>query len=144
MAALELSVQGRSRFAGLPARSTLARWVAAALDRDAEIVLRFVDAREARRLNRTFRQRDYAADVLTFAYVQRPAVRADIVLCPAVLRRAARNLHRPPRAHLAHLVVHATLHALGYGHDRPASARAMEAREVQALHRLGFGDPYRA
>ena len=142
MAVLELTVQGHGRFTGLPARATLERWIAATLDRDAEIVLRFVDAREGRRLNREYRHKDYATDVLTFAYAQQPTVRADIVLCPAVLRRAARTLRRPLRAHLAHLVVHATLHALGREHDRPARARAMEAREVAVLQVLGFGDPY--
>ena len=144
MPALRLSVQGHKRFARLPARATLARWIAAALDRDAEIVLRFVDAREGRRLNREFRRKDYATDVLTFGYSQAPVVRADLVICPAVVRSAARELRRPFRDRLAHLVVHASLHALGHDHDRPAAARAMEAREVAVLAALGYGDPYRA
>jgi probable rRNA maturation factor len=142
MPSLQLSIQGRGRFAGLPARATLARWIAATLDRDAEIVLRFVDAREGRRLNREFRGKDYATDVLTFAYEQAPAVRADIVICPAVVRKATRSLRRPLRERLAHLVVHASLHALGHEHQRPAAARVMEAREVEVLARLGFADPY--
>jgi probable rRNA maturation factor len=142
MHALELSIQGHRRFAGLPARATLARWINAALDRDAEIVLRFVDVREGRRLNRDFRGKDYATDVLTFPYVQAPSVRADIVICPAVVRRATRTLRRSVRERLAHLVVHATLHALGHDHQRPAAARAMEAREIDVLARLGFADPY--
>ncbi len=143
MPALRLSVQGHNRFARLPARATLARWISAALDRDAEIVLRFVDAREGRRLNREFRGKDYATDVLTFGYSQAPVVQADLVICPAVVRSAARELRRPFRDRLAHLVVHASLHALGYDHDRPAAARAMEAREVAVLAALGYGDPYR-
>lgn len=142
MPSLQLSIQGRGRFAGLPARVTLARWIAATLDRDAQIVLRFVDAREGRRLNREFRGKDYATDVLTFAYEQAPAVLADIVICPAVVRKATRSLRRPLRERLAHLVVHASLHALGHEHQRPAAARVMEAREVEVLARLGFADPY--
>jgi probable rRNA maturation factor len=142
MHALRLSIQGLGRFAGLPARATLSRWIAATLDRDAEIVLRFVDVREGRRLNREFRGKDYATDVLTFAYAQAPAVQADIVICPSVVRQATRLLRRPLRDRLAHLVVHATLHALGHDHHRPAPARAMEAREVAVLARLGFADPY--
>jgi len=142
MHALHLSIQGHGRFAGLPARATLSRWIAAALDRDAEIVLRFVDVREGRRLNREFRGKDYATDVLTFAYAQAPAVQADIVICPSVVRQATRSLRRPLRDRLAHLVVHATLHALGHDHHRPAVARAMEACEVAVLARLGFADPY--
>jgi probable rRNA maturation factor len=142
MPSLQLSIQGHGRFAGLPARATLTRWIAATVDRDAEIVLRFVDAREGRRLNREFRGKDYATDVLTFAYEQGPAVRADIVICPAVVRKATRSLRRPLRERLAHLVVHATLHALGHEHHSASAARVMEAREVAILARLGFADPY--
>jgi len=144
MPALDLTIQGLGRFAGMPARATLARWIAAALERDAELVLRFVGAGEGRRLNRTFRGRDYATDVLTFDYAQAPRVQADIVICPPVVRRAARERGRPFRAHLAHLVVHATLHAQGYEHERAAAARKMEACEVGILARLGVGDPYLA
>jgi probable rRNA maturation factor len=138
---LELAIQGLGRFSALPARATLVRWVTAALERDAELVLRFVDRREARRLNRTYRARDYVPDVLTFEYGQRP-VQADIVLCPPAVRSAARDRGMPFRDHLAHLVVHATLHAQGYQHDRASAARVMEAREVEVLSRFGFGDPY--
>lgn len=144
MFALDLTIQGLGRFSSMPARQTLARWIDAALERDAELVLRFVDAREGRRLNRTFRGRDYATDVLTFEYEQTPRVRADIVICPSVVRLAARERGLPFRAHLAHLVVHATLHAQGYEHERTAGARRMEAREVETLAHLGFGDPYMA
>jgi probable rRNA maturation factor len=144
MPALELTIQGLGRFARMPARATLARWITAALERDAEMVLRFVGAGEGRRLNRTFRGRDYATDVLTFDYAQAPRVQADIVICPSVVRRAARERRRPFRAHLAHLVVHATLHAQGYDHDRAVAARKMEAREVEILARLRVGDPYAA
>lgn len=144
MPALDLTIQGLGRFAGMPARATLARWIAAALERDADLVLRFVGADEGRRLNRAFRGRDYATDVLTFDYAQAPRVQADIVICPSVVRRAARARGRPFRAHLAHLVVHATLHAQGYEHERAAAARRMEAREVGILARLGVSDPYLA
>jgi probable rRNA maturation factor len=144
MQALDLTIQGLGRFAGMPARATLARWIAAALERDADLVLRFVGAGEGRRLNRTFLGRDYATDVLTFDYAQAPRVQADIVICPSVVRRAARERGRPFRAHLAHLVVHAALHAQGYEHERPAAARRMEAREVGILARLGVSDPYLA
>ncbi|HTN49395.1 MAG TPA: rRNA maturation RNase YbeY [Burkholderiaceae bacterium] len=140
---LALTLQGRERFDAVPAPSTLRRWVHAALDRDAQLTLRFVDAREGRRLNRDFRGRDYATDVLTFAYSRRPAACADIVICPSVVARAARARGQPPRAHYAHLVVHATLHALGHDHVKTAGARRMEAREIAILAALGYDDPYR-
>lgn len=138
-----LAVQGQSRFADLPARSTLARWIAAAGATDAEITLRFVGAAEGRRLNRTFRGKDSATNVLTFAYAQAPRVQADIVLCVPVLRREAREQKKAFRDHLAHLVVHGVLHALGHDHDRAAAARKMEALEVAILATLGVSNPYR-
>jgi probable rRNA maturation factor len=144
MAALLLAVQGHSRFTGLPPRATLARWIRPALERDAEITLRFVGAAEGRRLNRDYRGRDYATDVLTFDYADAPAIHADIVLCVPVIRREAREQQKKYRDHLAHLVVHGVLHAHGYDHDRAARARRMESLEVEILAGLGLPDPYRA
>ncbi|MEW5882365.1 MAG: rRNA maturation RNase YbeY [Pseudomonadota bacterium] len=139
---LALSIHGRERFAGLPAPRTLRRWVQLALERDAEIAVSFVDARAGRRLNRAFRGRDYATNVLTFDYAQRPRVVADIAICVPVVRREAREQGKTVRAHLAHLVIHGTLHAQGYDHRRRAEARLMEAREVELLAKLRIADPY--
>jgi len=144
MAELRLSVQGLSRFEDLPARSTLARWVAVALERDAEVTLRFVGAAEGRRLNRDYRGRDYATNVLTFGYASAPAIHADVVLCVPVIRREAREQRKALRDHLAHLVVHGVLHAHGYDHDHAGRARRMEAIEAAVLARLGLPDPYKA
>lgn len=141
-ARLALSVHGCDAFAGLPTRRTLRRWVQLALERDAEVALSFVGAREGRRLNRVFRGRDYATNVLTFDYAQRPRVVADIAICVPVVRREAREQGKTFRAHLAHLVIHGTLHAQGYDHRRPRQARAMEAREVELLARLRIPSPY--
>jgi probable rRNA maturation factor len=143
---LALSVQGASRFRGLPARATLKRWVLLALDGAdadaAEIVLRFVDAREGRRLNRGYRSRDDATNVLTFDYAPPPQLVADIVLCVPVIRREARAQGKRLRDHLAHLVMHGVLHALGLDHQRAPEARRMEAREAALLARLGVPNPY--
>ena len=141
--ALALSIQGQGRFDGLPARSTLLRWVEAALESDAELTVRFVGAAEARRLNREFRGKDYATNVLTFDYQHAPVVVADIVLCVPVVRREAREQRKGYREHLAHLVVHGVLHAQGHDHDRAHDAKRMEAREVRILAGLGIDDPYR-
>jgi probable rRNA maturation factor len=142
--ALTLSIQGQSQFEGLPARNTLVRWILAALERDAELTVRFVGAAEARRLNRDYRGKDYATNVLTFDYAHAPTVRADIVLCVPVIRREAREQSKPFRQHLAHLTVHGVLHAQGHAHDRAADARKMESREVRILAELGIDDPYLA
>ncbi len=141
MPSLQLSIQKLSAI-GIPVRATLKRWVLAALERDAALTLRFVDTREGRRLNREFRRKDYATDILTFPYSTQPTVIADIVVCLPAVQREARLRGRPPREHLAHLIVHATLHAHGYHHGSTRDARAMERREVQVMKALGKPDPY--
>ncbi|HEX7155648.1 MAG TPA: rRNA maturation RNase YbeY [Burkholderiaceae bacterium] len=142
--ALSLSIQGAAAYAAeLPARATLAGWVGRALERPAELALVFVDGRSGRRLNREFRQRDYATNVLTFSYHQRPRVVADIVICVPVARREARQQRKTLRAHLAHLLLHGVLHAQGYDHQRGADAARMQRREVELLGALRIADPYR-
>jgi len=139
---LHLIIAQAHKHAGLPARATLRRWVAMALETDAELSLVFVDARAGRRLNREYRQRDYPTNVLTFAYQEQPRVLADIVLCVPVLRREARAGGKPLREHLAHLVFHGVLHAQGYDHENLADAHRMQERERALLARLRIADPY--
>ena len=139
---LALSLQGHAEFAGLPTRSTLMRWIAAALQRDAQITLRFVGLREGARLNRGYRGKDYATDVLTFGYAAEPIVQADIVICVPVVRREAHGKGKPLYDHLAHLVVHATLHAHGLHHANASAARTLERLERTILKSLGKRDPY--
>jgi probable rRNA maturation factor len=142
--ALQLSLQmpdGRHR-AVLP-RHRVARWVRAALLAPAQLTVRIVDEDEGRALNRDYRGKDYATNVLTFDYAREPVVQADLVLCAPVVEREARAARRPLPAHYAHLLVHGTLHAQGFDHETsPADAERMEARESALLRRLGFGDPY--
>lgn len=141
---LTLSLQqpdGRHR--DVLARHRVARWIRAALESPGEITVRIVDEDEGRALNRDFRGKDYATNVLTFDYQRAPQVVADLVLCAPVVAREARELRLPLPAHYAHLLVHGALHAQGYDHLRTAQARAMEARESALLLALGFADPYR-
>jgi probable rRNA maturation factor len=141
-----ISVQYASRLHTLPTATLVRRWASAAGAGGAQFNFRLVNSAEAQRLNREFRGRDYATNVLTFVYGEnhRGAVPgADIVLCVQVVAREAREQGKPLAAHYAHLVVHGTLHALGYDHEKPAQAKRMEARETQILRRLGFGNPYR-
>ena len=124
-------------------RHSVARWIRHALQNNAEITVRIVGAEEAQALNRDYRQKDYATNVLTFDYTQTPIVTADLVLCaPLVAQEAAAN-KKTLQAHYAHLLVHGTLHAQGYDHETSAAdADAMEAHEVTILARLGIKNPY--
>src|SRR4051812_46226502 len=146
--ALSLSLQF-GRFKGverhrtaLP-RHSVARWIRHALDVDGEITVRIVDADEGQRLNREFRGKDYATNVLTFDYTQTPVVMADLVLCAPVVAREAKEQRKTLAAHYAHLLVHGTLHAQGWDHETSdEDAEAMEAREVEILAGLGIRNPY--
>ena len=130
--------------AALP-RHKVARWIRHALQCDGEITVRIVDAEEGRSLNRDYRHKDYATNVLTFDYAQSPRVIADLVLCAPVVSREARENNKTLQAHYAHLLVHGILHAQGWDHETSENdAVAMEARETQVLATLGFDDPYQS
>ncbi len=107
---------------------------------------------ESRKLNARFRGRDKPTNVLSFPAVELPRALAqdeprplgDLVICPQVLRAEAREQKKSLRAHWAHLVVHGSLHLIGYDHEREADANRMERREIAVLRRLGFANPYRS
>jgi probable rRNA maturation factor len=138
---LSLQFADRTDRALLP-RHAVARWIRAALDAPAQITVRIVGADEGRALNRTYRRKDHATNVLTFDYARAPVVVADLVLCAPVVAAEAQAQGLDRRAHYAHLVVHGTLHAQGFDHRRLRDARAMEARESTVLEALGFADPW--
>ena len=124
-------------------RHRVARWIRAGLEAPAAITVRIVDEDEGRALNREYRHKDYATNVLTFDYVQEHEIEADLVLCAPVVEREAKQGKLDLVAHYAHLLVHGTLHAQGYDHeDDGPEAAAMEARETEILAGLGFDDPY--
>ncbi len=164
---LSLSVQyPDTRLKAILTRPKLRRWVQAALQMPAEITLRFVNAEEGLALNRDFRGKTYATNVLTFPYSdlptsglpdtdpaplelysqrvpeEEPVACADIVLCTDVLETEAKEQAKSLDAHAAHLVVHGTLHAQGYDHLTDDDAEEMEALERKILAKLGFEDPY--
>jgi probable rRNA maturation factor len=142
---LTLSVQfADHRLATDLPRALLRRWTEAALLGPAELTLRFVSEAEGLELNRDYRGKDYATNVLTFAYGESAdnTVQADIVLCAEVLIREAAERQIPVTQHAAHLVVHGVLHAQGHDHENDADALAMETLETRILTALGLPDPY--
>jgi len=144
---LHLSVQYAAKPEEVPTRAQLRRWVKAALRQDAEIALRIVGEEEGRALNRDYRGKDYATNVLTFVYdddfpgAERPLA-GDIVLCAPVVAREALQQEKPVEAHYAHLTVHGVLHLQGYDHENDEQARQMEALETRIVTKLGYADPY--
>ena len=140
---LQLSLQfADATHRALLPRHRVMRWMRAALDAPAQIAVRVVGEDEGRSLNRDWRAKDYATNVLTFDYEREPLVMADLVLCAPVVQREAAAEGKALDAHYAHLLVHGVLHAQGWDHERAAEARRMEARETAVLQALGFADPY--
>ena len=128
--------------AALP-RHKVARWIRHALALPAEITVRIVGEDEGRALNRDYRQKDHATNVLTFDYAQAPVVSADLVLCAPVVAREAVEQHKSLQEHYAHLLVHGALHAQGWDHETgEQDAQEMEVYETDILAGLGFADPY--
>lgn len=150
--AVQKAVEGQDK-AGIPKKHQIRRWAQAALQRDAEVAVRLVGEAEGRELNREYRGKDYATNVLTFAYAEGegpaglPATAAlplagDLVLCVPVVVREAAEQGKTLEAHFAHLVVHGMLHLQGYDHETEAEAVEMEQLETGILRGLGYADPY--
>jgi probable rRNA maturation factor len=124
-------------------KARVTRWMRMALATNAEITVRIVGTMEGRKLNRGYRHKDYATNVLTFDYAQEPVVMADLVLCAPVVAREAREQGKTLEEHYAHLLVHGTLHAQGYEHEtNERDALEMEALEVLLMGALRYENPY--
>jgi probable rRNA maturation factor len=139
-----LTIQRASRAAHVPSDRRLRAWARAALGRRAQVTLRYVGETEGRRLNREYRGRDYATNVLTFIYESGRHLAGDVVICAPVVAREARTQGKSVEAHHAHLLVHGLLHLQGHDHERAAQAQRMERREGAILRGLGFANPYAA
>lgn len=138
---------------GLPAANSFRKWVAAALKgriREADLAIRIVGTKEGRSLNRHYRDRDYATNVLSFPAdlpeglpkgVKLPLL-GDLVICAPVVVREAREQKKPLNDHYAHLTVHGTLHLLGWDHEDEREAECMEQLEREILASMGIADPY--
>ena len=147
---VQKAVEGADRD-NAPKKHQVRRWAQAALLHHVEVTVRMVGEAEGRALNKNYRGKDYATNVLTFAYGGkknekghggREPVIGDLVLCVPVVVREANEQGRALDAHFAHLVVHGMLHLQGFDHKKKADATVMEAREREVLSALGYADPY--
>ena len=141
-AQLWMDIQNVSTLAGIPSDALFRKWARKALRVNAEITLRIVDEGEGRALNKEYRGKDYATNVLTFPLLEEPFIMADILICAPVVAKEAKEQGKTLEAHFAHLMVHGVLHAHGYDHEVPAQAELMESIEIQTLTNLGYANPY--
>jgi probable rRNA maturation factor len=144
---LNLSVQYACNGAPLPLRPQIRAWVRAALDvdgaRGGQVSVRFVDSEEGRQLNRDYRGKDYATNVLSFPYDLEPVLCGDLVICAPVVESEAAEQGKPLDAHYAHLIIHGVLHLQGYDHETgEQQARLMENQERAILASFAYADPY--
>ena len=137
-----MAVQYAVNVTDLPTRVQFRRWVKTALSRDARVTLRLVDAAEGRALNKQFRGKDYATNVLTFVGDEAGVLYGDIVFCAPVIAHEAVVQHKALVAHYAHLAIHAILHLQGYDHENDEDAHKMETYEAALLAKLGYANPY--
>jgi probable rRNA maturation factor len=152
-APVTLSVGYGASRKGVPAAASFRNWVEAALRgarrrKATELSIRIVDTKEGRTLNREYRGKDYATNVLSFPVELPPGITlpliGDLAICAPVVAKEAKEQGKNPRDHWAHMTVHGVLHLLGYDHIDEAEAEAMEALETRILAGLGIADPYEA
>ncbi|SNR93041.1 probable rRNA maturation factor [Methylobacillus rhizosphaerae] len=142
MPKLAMTVQYASESSHIPTEKQFRKWARAALRVDTEVTLRIVDAEEGLMLNRDYRGKDYATNVLTFPLTEEPWLIGDIILCAPVVEKEALEQGISLEAHYAHLTVHGILHMHGYDHEEEAQAELMESIESTTMIQLGYADPY--
>ncbi len=140
---LSLTVQYASEAKDLPTRAQFRRWFAAALLGDVSVTLRIVDVEEGRELNKNYRGKNYATNVLTFVYDDAP-VSGDVVICAPVVTKEAAEQGKDLLAHYAHMTIHSALHMQGYDHEVESEAEEMEALETSMMLKLRLNDPYQS
>lgn len=140
--ALSLAVQYASTVQDLPTRPQFRRWFRAALQRNVRVTLRIVDETEGRELNKNFRGKDYATNVLTFVYDDTEPLSGDVIICAPVVGKEAVEQRKELMAHYAHMTIHAALHLQGYDHEQEDDAAEMEALETRLMLKLRYPDPY--
>ncbi len=139
---LALSVQYASNAKNIPTRQQFRRWVKVALEQDIQMALRIVDEIEGRALNLSYRNKDYATNVLTFVYGDTNPLYGDVVICAPIVKSEAGEQSKDLLAHYAHLTIHAVLHLQGYDHEKKREAEKMEALETALMLKLRYPAPY--
>ncbi|OAN18715.1 rRNA maturation RNase YbeY [Photobacterium jeanii] len=136
---------------GLPAETDFQQWLDAAVtpfQADAEVTIRLVDEQESHALNHEYRGKDKSTNVLSFPFEAPPGMEidllGDLIICRQVVEKEAKEQNKPLNAHWAHMVVHGSLHLLGYDHIDDEEAEEMEALETELMQKMGFEDPYAA
>ena len=142
MPKLSACIQFATTASGLPTARQFRKWAKAALRVDTEVTIRVVDAEESRALNHTYRNKDYATNVLTFPLAEMPHLIGDIIICAPVVAQEAKEQRKDLLAHYAHLTVHGILHLHGYDHETEAQAELMEGLETAIVTKLGYASPY--
>ena len=143
---LQLAVKNEQ---GLPAFDDISHWLTHAVtpfQEQAEVTVRIVDSEESQQLNRDYRGKDKPTNVLSFPFEMPPGIEldllGDLVICRQVVEQEADEQQKPLMAHWAHMVVHGSLHLLGYDHIDDDEAEEMESLETEILQKMGFEDPY--
>ena len=139
----QITVQNASTARNVPTAARIRQWARAALVADAKVTIRIVGQTEGRLLNRSYRRKDYATNVLTFVFRDHAPLEGDLALCAPVITREARAQRKTVAAHYAHMIVHGLLHLQGYDHENNKDAAVMEKRERTLLARFGYPDPYK-
>ncbi|MDP3087696.1 MAG: rRNA maturation RNase YbeY [Methylotenera sp.] len=142
MSTINLAVQYASTQTNLPTRAQFRQWAKAAIRVETEATIRIVDETEGRELNKTYRDKDYATNVLTFPLTEEPYLIGDIIICAPVVAAEALAQNKSLEAHYAHLTVHGILHLHGYDHEIEAQAELMESLETAIITKLGYANPY--
>ncbi|GAB3527704.1 rRNA maturation RNase YbeY [Photobacterium alginatilyticum] len=134
---------------GMPNEADFQQWLNAAISpfqADAEVTVRLVDGAESHALNHEYRGKDKPTNVLSFPFEAPPGVEldllGDLIICRQVVEKEAKEQDKPLNAHWAHMVVHGSLHLLGYDHIDDDEAEEMESLETEIMENMGFTDPY--
>ncbi|CCN46425.1 putative metallopeptidase [Vibrio nigripulchritudo MADA3029] len=145
---LQLAVENEN---GLPSEAQLNEWLTKTVSqfqKDAEVTIRIVDEEESHQLNHEYRGKDKPTNVLSFPFEAPPGIEmnllGDLIICKQVVELEAKEQEKTVLAHWAHMVVHGSLHLLGYDHIEDEEAEEMESLETEIMQSMGFEDPYLA